>query len=501
MRARTAWSLALLLAAASHAVVAQPAPNRYRVDPARYLNHVKYLASDDLGGRANGTPGLDRAAQYIAAEFNKAGLTGGGDQRDYLQRFDLERGLEDGAGTLIVRTSGDQITFRIGMHYYPLSLGTASAAGEPVAGLVFAGYGIVATGFGYDDYAGLDVTGKAVIVFTHEPQELDPDSVFEGKALTPHSDVRQKAAHAASRGARLLILVEDPHHVSDRALTRDWSRDPQIDRYDLPIVRMDRTRLDRALEALDLETVARAIDRTLRPDSRELASATITLVDPLTTPQPAASNVIGVLPGNDATLTRDAVVIGAHYDHLGAGGRFSDDPNGVGRIHNGADDNASGTAAVIEMAHTLARTGARFRRTVVFAAFAGEELGLLGSRHFVGRLPAGVRRVTAMINLDMIGRARGRVMMRGAERAPFRTAIRTLRPAVALKLTDFRDGYAADGSDDGSFASERVPTLAFFTGFHDDYHRPGDDWDRIDARGAAEIAQFALAIAAHVAGE
>jgi Zn-dependent M28 family amino/carboxypeptidase len=151
------------------------------------------------------------------------------------------------------------------------------------------------------------------------------------------------------------------------------------------------------------------------------------------------------------------------------------------------------------MAHALARTRTRFRRTVIFVAFAGEELGLLGSRHFVGRLPTGVRRVAAMINLDMIGRARGRVMLRGGDGVPFRSPIRALQPLVGLKVSDFRDGYDAEGSDDASFARERVPTLAFFTGFHDDYHRPGDDWERIDARGAAEIAQFALAIAARVA--
>ena len=501
MGARTTWPLALFLVAGSVSLAGQPSLSRYRVDATRYLNHVKHLASDELGGRANGTPGLDQSAQYIAGEFRKARLAGGGDRHEYLQHFNLEAGLEDGAGALIVRTATDQIAFRIGIHYYPLSIATPAAADAPVVGLVFAGYGIVATGFGYDDYAGLDVSGKAVIVLTHEPQELDGDSVFEGRALTPHSDLRQKAAHAANRGARLLIVVEDPHHVTDRALTREWTRDPQIDRFDLPVVRMDRARLDRVLDALDFEPVAREIDRTLRPASRELAAATITLVDPLTTPQAAVNNVVGVLAGTGTTLAREAIVIGAHYDHLGAGGRHSEDARSIGQIHNGADDNASGTAAVIEMAHTLARTRTRFQRTIIFAAFAGEELGLLGSRHFVGRLPIGVRRVTAMINLDMIGRARGRVMMRGADRAPFRTPIRALRPLIALTLADFRDGYAADGSDDASFARERVPTLAFFTGFHDDYHRPGDDWERIDARGAAQIAQFALAIAARIAGE
>jgi hypothetical protein len=340
MRRRTPWPLALFIVGACVSVAAQSSLGRYRIDAARYLNHVKQLASDDFGGRGNGTPGLDRAAQYVAREFKSARLAGGGDQRDYLQRFDLERGLEVGAGTLIVRSDADEAVFSIGMHYYPLSVPAPSTAGTPVAGLVFAGFGIVATGLGYDDYAGLDVSGKAVIVFTHEPQEHAADSVFEGQALTPHSDLRQKAAHAASRGARMLIVVEDPQHVTDRALTREWTRDPQIDRFELPVVRMDRARLDRVLDGLNLEAVAREIDRTLRPASRELTTATVTLVDPMTVPRTTVHNVIGVLAGTHPTLAGEAIVIGAHYDHLGAGGRYSNDSHGVGQIHNGADDNA-----------------------------------------------------------------------------------------------------------------------------------------------------------------
>jgi hypothetical protein len=502
MLACTRGSMALILVATAASLTAQPSIlSRYRVDSARYLSHVKALAADELGGRGNGAPGLDRAAEYIATEFKKARLTGGGDQRSYLQRVNLGAAADVGAGTLILTTPDDRVVFHIGTHYYPLSTPVAAAAAGSRLDVVFAGYGIVAPALGYDDYAGLDVAGKAVVVLTHEPQELDPESVLEGRALTPHSDITQKAAHAASRGAHLLLVVEDPNHVTDRALTRDWGRDPQIDRYDLPVVRIDRTRLDRALESLDLERTAREIDRTLQPASRQMPAATVTLVDPWTAPGDWVSNVVGVLEGTEAAPAREAIVIGAHYDHLGYGGRYSEDRGAIGQIHNGADDNASGTAAVIEMAHTLARQRVRFRRTIVFAAFAGEELGLLGSRQFVTRYPAGVRRIAAMINLDMVGRAGGRVMIRGGERAPFLTPMRALRPLAPLAIADFRDGYGAEGSDDAPFAQQRIPTLAFFTGFHDDYHRPSDDWERIDARGAAQIAQFALAIAARIAGE
>ena len=501
--ASTTMRLTLSLAVVAGVTLAAqtPAFSRYRIDPAHYITHLKTLASDDFEGRANGTPGLRRAGDYIAEQFRRAGLDGGGDTHGYLQAFEIERPLEDGAGILLVRTREADTLFRIGLHYYPLSAsGSPPPAALPSsAGVVFAGYGIVAPGLGYDDYAGLDVTGKAVIVFTHEPQESDAESVFEGRALTPHSDLTNKAALAAARGARLLIVVEDPSHVTDRALTRFWERDPQIDHYDVPVVRVERARLDRALTAIDFEAAARLIDRTVTPASRELPDVTIRLIDPMTRLNPRVSNVVGVWRGSDASAVGQAIVIGAHYDHLGRGGRFSENPVDVGEIHNGADDNASGTAALIGIAEALAHGATHFRRPIVLAAFAGEEIGLLGSRVFVHRLPLDVRGMAAMINLDMIGRARGRVMVSGADRAPFRTIVREMRPLSKLRMMDFRDGYSDGASDNASFEGARVPTLAFFTGFHDDYHRPNDDWERIDAQGASQIAQLALAIAARLA--
>jgi hypothetical protein len=499
-RSRSRYALVLAVLCGGQALFADAAAySDYRIDPLQYLNHVKALASDDFAGRGNGTPGLGRAADYIAAEFKKARLIGGGDNRDYLQRFDASGYLEGGAGTLLLHTPGGDIAFRIGLQYYPLSTLSSAGAPAPIVAVAFAGYGIEAPGLGYDDYAGLDAAGKAVIVFTHEPQENDSTSVFEGRALTPHSDLREKAAVAARHGARALIVVEDPTHAVDRALTREWTRDPQIDRFDIPVFRVDRARLDRALTAIDFESTARRIDRLLTPDSRDLDAVTLAQIDPLTPLSSSVSNVIGVWRGSDPAVAAEAIVIGAHYDHLGRGGRSSEDASGVGQIHNGADDNASGTAAIIGMAQTLGRNGMRFRRSIIFAAFAGEEIGLLGSQYYTRRPPVGASKTIAMINLDMIGRARGRVMVSGLDRPPFAAALRLVRSSVTLRLTDFRDGYQDGASDNASFEREHIPTLAFFTGFHDDYHRPSDDWDQIDAQGGSQIAQLALAVAAQLA--
>jgi hypothetical protein len=215
--------------------------------------------------------------------------------------------------------------------------------------------------------------------------------------------------------------------------------------------------------------------------------------------EPAVSqtgrNVVGILPGADRSCTT-GVVIGAHYDHVGVGRRHSMSSSRVGEIHNGADDNASGTAAVIQMARTAAANRPRFACSLVFVTFAAEEIGLIGSNHYVSQPSIPLDRTLVMINLDMIGRARGRVMIGGAVRTPaLQPVVRDLQNITSLKLSDFREGYGDGASDDAPFVKAGIPALVFFTGFHDDYHRPTDDWPLIDTAGAAEVAKLALTVA------
>src|SRR5262245_13052114 len=170
---------------ASSLVAQTAAPDRFRINPNEYLAHVRFLASDDLGGRGNGTTGIARAASYLAAEFKKARLEPGGDTGTYLQAFDLV-GRDDVAATLTVSSRAGDVSFRLGSHFYPLSASEereAPGTGSRSLPIVFAGYGIAAPGLGYDDFRGVNVDGAAVVVFTHEPQENDPQSVFEGAAL------------------------------------------------------------------------------------------------------------------------------------------------------------------------------------------------------------------------------------------------------------------------------------------------------------------------------
>jgi Zn-dependent M28 family amino/carboxypeptidase len=193
------------------------------------------------------------------------------------------------------------------------------------------------------------------------------------------------------------------------------------------------------------------------------------------------------------------VVIGAHYDHVGLGGHLSVSPERAGEIHNGADDNASGTAAIIEMAKAAAADRSRFPRSLVFVAFAGEERGLLGSAHYAANPVLPLRDTVAMLNLDMIGRSKGQVQTSGLEKAPSLEADLRAAARAAGGIELGRDGPGAGRSDDASFLQRRIPSLIFFTGFHPDYHRPGDDWEKIDAAGTATIATLALELAARIA--
>jgi hypothetical protein len=206
---------------------------------------------------------------------------------------------------------------------------------------------------------------------------------------------------------------------------------------------------------------------------------------------------VGVLPGRDTTLREEAIVIGAHYDHLGHGGQGSLAPDAVGVVHPGADDNASGVAAVLGLARTFVAVGGA-PRTLVFVAFAGEEMGLLGSAYYVRRPAHPMERTVLMLNLDMVGRLHQRTLYVGGVDSA--TGLRALVQAQARGLTLRLRGDPYGPSDHASFYAASRPVLFLFTGAHADYHRPGDTWDRVDAAGLAEVTAFAARIADAVAG-
>ena len=494
------FAAAVLLALAG---VAAAAPSD--ILPAALLDHIKFLASDELRGRGDGSPELEKAADYIADKFRAAGLQPGGDNGTWFQPFDLVAGLNIGDGNQLSISHGSKtLRFTLGTNYYPL----ATPANVPTAGpsasldavpLVFAGYGLVVPSVGYDDYRRIDVDGKAVVIFSHEPQERLSGSAMNGARPVMESSLAAKEGAARMRGARALIVIGDPTHLIDQADYALFNKDPDAEEKPIPVLRLRRNEAKPLLDQYQLDGIARQIDADLVPRSTVLNGATITYREHLSKNVRTVRNVVGVLPGSDPQRRKEAIVIGAHYDHVGLGGHLSMSPDRTGEIHNGADDNASGTSSVIEIARQAAGQRDRFPRTLVFVAFAGEERGLLGSAHYVEAPAVPVDDTIAMLNLDMVGRARGNVDVSGLEYAPsmeedLRAAAQGLR-GLSIK----REGPGAGRSDDSSFQSRRIPAINFFTGFHGDYHRPGDDWEKIDTQGTSQIATLAFELAARLA--
>jgi hypothetical protein len=476
------------------------------IEADRLLEHIKFLASDELKGRGNGTEGLERAADYIARAFKDAGLEPGGEDASWFQPFELVAGLTIGrANELTIEQGGKRVRLALGSSYYPLAANANENPAVPSTTLddvplVFAGYGLVAPSVGYDDYSTVDVSGKAVLILSHEPQEREANSRLNGTRPMPQTTLQAKAAAARNRGAKALLVVGDPSHQTDEANYELFAADPDAENHGIPVLRLSRDEMKPFIEAWGLDNIARLIDRDLQPRSAALRGATVDYVEQLAKNRRTVRNVIGLVRGSDRAKASEAIVVGAHYDHVGLGGRLSVTPEATGQIHNGADDNASGTAAIIEIGRAVAEQRSRFPRTVVLIAFAGEERGLLGSEHYTTDPTIPIDRTIAMLNLDMVGRARGGVDVSGLELSPsMEEDLRAAAKAAGEGLQIRRQGPGAGRSDDSSFIGRRIPAINFFTGFHTDYHRPGDDWDKIDAPGTKRVATLALELAARLA--
>jgi hypothetical protein len=463
----------------------------------RFQDHVKFLASEQVKGRGNGMPGLERAAKYIAREFKAAGLELAGDRGTYFQRFVMTTGVNlKGKNSLAFRTAAGEKRLVLKQDYVPISF---SATGKFEAPLAFAGYGITAPDYHYDDYAGLDVKGKVVIVLRHEPQENDEKSVFAGKESTPHSEIRSKAINARNHGAVAMILVNDTGAHPDKAdeLIQFGSLyGPEETKFAALMVKAE------PVEAL-LKSSGKSLDDLRLAIDRDLSNQSF-LLDPafradfavgIQRIRKPVANVVGLLRGNDPKLSEQVIVIGAHYDHLGLGGGNSLAPSQAGKVHPGADDNASGTSGLLELAAGLARRRAQLQRSVLFIAFAGEEAGLIGSAYYTQHPSVPLDRTIAMLNLDMIGRvARNRLTIGGSGTSPdFKKIVEEANRNVGLDLAFSASGYGA--SDHMSFTVHQVPVLFFFSGLHADYHKPSDTWDKIDAQSGAKVVQLVAAVA------
>jgi Peptidase family M28/PDZ domain/PA domain len=446
-----------------------------QINPQTYLAEVKYLASPELKGRASGSPELEKAAAYISGLFQSFGLKPVSGT-DYLQPFTITVNAHLGpANSFSAEDAGAAAKLTSGRDYTPYSF---SSSAKVAGSVVFAGFGITDADRHYDDYAGIEVKDKIVLILRHEPQE--------GKELTSHATFADKASNAKMHGARAVILVNDlvAHPKDEDKLLEFGSATGPTDAGVL-FVQVKEAEAEAWIKAegRDLRELEAGIDKDLKPRSFALTKLTLNLSVDIQHDSKTVHNVEAYLPGT----TSEYVVIGAHYDHLGLGDEHSLAPSQIGQIHPGADDNASGTAGVIELARWYSKQP-KPKRGILFMTFAGEELGLLGSSWYVNHPLLPLKDAVAMINMDMIGRIRdGKVYINGTGTgSTLVKLINDIPPPPGFKF-DLSENLGYGGSDHMSFTIKSVPVVFFFSGLHGDYHKPSDTADKINAPDAAKL--------------
>jgi Tol biopolymer transport system component len=447
------------------------AASRAEGAPDRILRDVAWLADPAREGRGLGTAGLDAAGAFIEQRFREMGLLPAGDTGSYRQKFDAPVSVRV-EPTTAVAIDGAPIAGELAVPGF-------SASGEVEAPAVLAGYGISDAGLGRDDYAGVEVRGRIVVVRRFVP---DSDSRFSAKDPKQRfGDLRYKTWIARERGAKALVVVDWPEGQGELpSEARLPQPHPETSDGGIPVVVVQRAALQHAMQKLL---------------AREPVTVKVRVA--LTVERKPVFNVVARIPARGKDRLEGAILLGAHYDHLGRGGRFSLAPD-RNEVHPGADDNASGVAAVIEIARSLAGRSEKLRRDVIVAAFAGEETGLLGSTH-LSRSAAG-QGLAGMLNLDMVGRMRGnRLSVLGSDSASEWAAIASAACEEArVECSLGGDGYGP--SDQTPFYGAGVPVLHFFTGAHSEYHKPSDVPGLINAGGAAQVARIVERIAQDVAG-
>jgi aminopeptidase YwaD len=454
-------------------------PLAAEVDPNLYLSHIRYLASPELKGRATGSPELEKAAHYIAGQFRSFGL-----QPSELA-FPVALGAHLGIkNKLKFKEPGESRTLASGKDFLPVSF---SSSGEFRGAVVFAGYGVTDKKENYDDYDGLEVTGKFVLILRHEPKE------------NPHKEhvtFADKAVNAKMHGARGVILINDTDHHEGVDDLGKFSETSGPKNAGVLFVRIKSDIAESWLKSddHDLHSIAKQIDQDGHPHSFPLSNLSVDLSVDVRFETKTVHNVAAYLPGE----TDEYVVVGAHYDHLGLGDEHSLAPSQIGTIHPGADDNASGTAGVIELARWASHQP-KPKRGILFLTFAGEELGLLGSEWYVNHPAYPLEKAVAMINMDMIGRVRdGKVFMSGTGTgSTFPKLIEEVQPPAPLHV-DLAEKAGYGSSDHTSFTTKNVPVLFFFSGLHGDYHKPSDTVDKIDSVEAAKLLDYIGVLITHL---
>ncbi len=473
--------------------------------------HVEYLASDELEGRLTGSPGAKRAGRYIADYFSHLGLEPAGEEGSYFQSFEFTAGVRLGEGNRLADASGGE--YEVNHEWRPLAFSETGSA--PAAPLVFAGYGIVAPATEeqeeYDSYAHLDVKDKWVLVFRYLPEQVSP---ARRQHLSRHSSLRYKAMVARDRGARGLLIVSGPNSKVKEQLVR-LGTDASLAASGVATISLSDSAAERLTSPLDrsLKSLQDRLDSGEYMMGLLIPEVALEAKIDIIREKRLGRNVVARLPVRGEQALGGAVLIGAHMDHLGKGlgGSSLARQEERGQIHNGADDNASGTAGMLEVAQYLVDLKAagrlKQRRDLLFAAWSGEELGILGSQAFVAWLTnqgetARSRplegEVSAYLNMDMIGRLRDHLSLQGVgSSSVWRKEIEQRNVVVGLPITTSDDSYLP--TDATSFYLAGVPVLSAFSGSHEDYHSPRDTADKINYEGVEKISKLMALIARSLA--
>lgn len=453
------------------------------------MKHLMYLASDELKGRGTGTDEINIAAQYIAENFKSYGLTPLGDS-GYYQNFEATTGVELTENNhLAIMIGGKKFNLTLNENYSPLGFSdNSSISGE----VIFAGYGIEAEKLGYNDFADVDVKDKIALVLRYSPEGDKPRGDF-----ADFSSTRYKATSVRNKGAKGVIFFTGPNTYEDDSFIKLNVEQLGGDA-GLPIVSITTKMAEEIFQAAgkDLLSMQKEMDSLKAAKSFYFTNSSAFISVGLKPVIKSTRNVIGLVESENPIYKNEYIVIGAHYDHLGMGGRGSLSSSKEPVIHNGADDNASGTSTVMELAQKFSANKKSLKRSIVFMTFSGEEMGLLGSAHFVKSPTIPLEKIVAMYNLDMVGRLNeeSSLTVYGTGTSPiWKDLLNDKNSYYNFKLNFIDDGFGP--SDHSSFYSKDIPVLFYFTGTHSDYHKPGDDFDKINYTGIEKIGRFVYEIA------
>ncbi|WP_437185696.1 M20/M25/M40 family metallo-hydrolase [Planctomicrobium sp. SH668] len=507
---------------------------------------VKLLASDEFEGRGIGTQGIEKAAEYIVDEFRKAGLSVTAAGGDAYQDFEVNDGVKLGETNVLTLKgpNGQVLNLEYDKDFRTCAFGSTGTFDAPVA---FLGYGIDSQEAEYNDFDGIDVKGKVVVVMRRNPQQNNPQGKFAvGHGISRFAALTTKVGQAFSKGAVAVLVVNDTisgvtaqkeleekyaealkklgtlsqqqpenaettvtllketqaaaqHLIQLQDLIKKNDLDPLMpfgyggtrQGQSVPVFQISIETCNKLLTSdsgLSLAEIEAKIDETGKPLSKELSGWSASGEATVLQIKVPVKNVIGVLEG-EGPLKEETIVIGAHFDHIGQGGEGSFTPE-IRETHNGADDNASGVAGLLEMARRLGKLNKPLPRRVVFIAFTAEERGLLGSDRYVKEPLFPIENTIAMFNMDMIGR------MEDSKLVVFGTGTSTRWEALVdtgatqhqLLVSKKPEGFGP--SDHASFYGKKIPVLHLFTGTHSDYHRPSDDWEKINFQDIDRIVTF-----------